>query len=105
MFYTSIAVVLGIIIGIFYLYQVFTTLENSIAESRSTPTQSTSPTSEEWKVNNTFDYKVLISIVGSTLLIYLLSVAPVFWWLIPFAGLAAATGVIIAFIIDKKSAR
>jgi uncharacterized ion transporter superfamily protein YfcC len=100
MFYTSAAVALGILIVVVYLYYVFTTLERSIKESR---VDQTITASEEWQEKNTFDYKVLISIVGSTLLIYLLSVAPVFWWLIPFSGLAAAVGVVVAFIIDKKS--
>lgn len=104
MSYVTTAIVLGILIGIVYLYQVFSTLENSIRESHNTSGE-TAISHDSWQKKNTFDYKVLSSIIGSTLLIFLLSVSPVFWWLIPFAGLAGAVGVIIAFIIDKRSAQ
>lgn len=98
MTYAIIATVLAVMVSIAYLYVVYDGLERAAREIDSE--QDSNP---DWDSYIRLDYKVLISIVGSTALIFSLSISPVFWQWVPFAGIAAAVGIIIAFIIEKRA--
>ncbi|VFR16961.1 hypothetical protein AMP9_0476 [plant metagenome] len=97
MTYALIASVLGLIVGIVYLYHVLDSLNTSAREVHAPEEDETA-----WREKPAADYRVLSSVIGSTLLIWLLSVDPLFWWLVPFSGIAAAAGVIVAFRLDRK---
>lgn len=98
MTYALTATVLAVLVSIAYLYVVYDGVERAAREIDTE--QDHNP---DWAAFTRLDYKVLISIVGSTALIFSLSVAPAFWYWVPFSGIAAAAGIIIAFIIEKRA--
>lgn len=98
MTYAITATVLAVLVSITYLYVVYDGIERA---ARKIDTQQDS--TPDWASYTRLDYKVLISIFGSTALIFSLSISPVFWHWVPFAGIAAAVGIIIAFIIEKRA--
>lgn len=93
-----VATLLAVLISGVYLYYVYDGIKRASREIDRAPEQS-----YDWASYSRLNFKVLNSIIGSMLLIYLLSVAPVFWYLAPFASLAAAVGVIIAFAIEQRA--
>ncbi|WP_300732175.1 hypothetical protein [Pseudomonas sp.] len=99
MTYAIVAALLAVLISVVYLYYVFDGIQRASREMDSAAEES-----YDWASYTRINFKVLNSIIGSIVLIYLLTVAPIFWYLVPFAGLAAAVGVIIAFIIEQRSA-
>jgi len=99
MIYAIVAALLAVLISVVYLYYVYDGIQRASREIDSTAEES-----YDWASYTRINFKVLNSIIGSIVLIYLLTVAPIFWYLVPFAGLAAAVGVITAFIIEQHSA-
>jgi len=95
--YAITASILAVIVAAAYLYHVYSALEVSIRESHGAQEEDA-----DWQHEASIDYRVLSSIAGSTLLIFLLSAAPVFWWLVPFSGIAAAVGIIVAFRLERR---
>lgn len=98
MTYAIVATVLAVLVSLAYLYVVYDGLERAAREIDSKPDPD-----PDWASYARLDYKVLIGIVGSTGLIFSLGIAPVLWHWVPFAGIAAAVGIIIAFIIEKRA--
>ncbi|TLG91078.1 hypothetical protein FEM54_14760 [Pseudomonas edaphica] len=96
--YAITATVLAVLVSVAYLYVVYDGIERAAREINTE--QDHDP---DWASFTRLDYKVLISIVGSTALIFSLSLSPVLWHWVPFAGIAAAVGIIIAFILEKRA--
>ncbi|AMB87580.1 hypothetical protein AWM79_20690 [Pseudomonas agarici] len=98
MLFAIVATLLAVLISVVYLYCVYDGIKRASREIHAVADES-----YDWASYTRINFKVLNSIIGSVLLIYLLSVAPLFWYLVPFAGLGAAVGVISAFIIEQRS--
>ncbi len=103
-----IAAVVGIIVTAIYItlaVQAFARVRRDILTAQTDGDTADRPVvelgSEEHGV---FTWKAGLAVVASTTVIVLLGINPVFWYLPPILAVGTGVAVIVAFVIDRRSA-
>ena len=103
-----IAVVVGVAVGIVYItlgvQAFFRVRRDVLASAASGETAELDVAALEATNGGAFAWKALAAVAASTSVIVLLGVSPVFWYLPPILAIGSAVAVIVAFVIDRRSA-
>ena len=102
-----IAVIVGSIVGVVYItlgVQAFLRVRKDVlASAAAGETADLDVEALEANTASSFSWKALVGVVGSTSVIALLGVSPVFWYVPAILAIGSAVAVIAAFLIDARS--
>ncbi len=103
MAYVIAASILSVVVSLVYLgytWAAFRLVKNGKEAERP-------DASSEWEAESWFSWKALVSIVLSSVILFLLGKSAEFWNFVPFIAIGTAIAVIFAFALDtgKKGGR
>jgi hypothetical protein len=103
-----IAVVVGLVVSAVYItlavQAFFRVRKDVLAMAASGETADLDIDALEENDAGSFTWKALAAVVASTSVIALLGVSPVFWYVPAILAIGSAVAVIVAFLIDSRSA-